>query len=359
VKRDEYCVKTDHTSRFTMKGPNTMRLKILHTIAVVFLVCSILGWGQKRSEIRNPKPEIKNVKKIVVLNSDAVELICALGAEDRVVGITESVAQSGFFNRLKGRPIVGRWNNPNYERIAEVEPEVLIAYGRHPGPELEEKLEPLGIKVVRMDCYKIGSLCSEVKTLGIMLGKEKEADELVNFYQRYLRLVGERVKQLKSEERVRVYVESYSDFTSVARGSGGHQMCITAGGVNIAAEEPVPYPKISPEWVLEENPQVVVKAVTPSLAPCGYGVEDTKALTKLREKIMSRPGWPQTDAVKNSRVYLISADIWTGPQAFIGIAYMAKWLYPERFRDLHPESVHKEYLKRFFGLKYRGIFVWP
>ncbi len=307
----------------------------------------------------SPVTAHQSLRRIVVLNSDAAEVICALGAEDKVVGITESIAQSGFFKRLKGKPSVGRWNNPNYEKIAEVEPEVLIAYGRHPGPELEEKLEPIGIKVVRMDYYKIASLCSEVKTLGIMLGKEKEAEEFVNFYQRYLKLVEERVKQLESEERVRVYVESYSDFTSVAPGSGGHQMCITAGGTNIAAEEPVPYPKISPEWVLEKNPQVIVKAITSSVAPSGYGTKDSTPLERLREEIMSRPGWAEIDAVRNGRVYLISADIWAGPQAIVGVAYMAKWFYPRLFKDLNPESIHREYLERFFGLECKGRFVYP
>jgi len=161
-------------------------------------------------------------------------------------------------------------------------------------------------------------------------------------------------QRIRPEDRVRVYVESYTELTSVAEGSGGHQMCSEAGGINIAGGEPVPYPKVSPEWVLEENPQVIVKAVS-----FGYGVDESAALERLRREIMGRPGWGEMDAVKQGRVYLISSEIWTGPEAVVGIAYMARWFYPEAFEDLDPEAIHREYLRRFLGLEYKGTFVWP
>jgi iron complex transport system substrate-binding protein len=43
----------------------------------------------------------------------------------------------------------------------------------------------------------------------------------------------------------------------------------------------------------------------------------------------------------------------------VGLSYLAKWFYPEKFPDLDPEAIHKEYLERFQGLKYQGIFVYP
>ena len=51
------------------------------------------------------------------------------------------------------------------------------------------------------------------------------------------------------------------------------------------------------------------------------------------------------------------------PEYFIGVAYMAKWFYPELFEDLNPKSIHQEYLTRFQGLDYdlneHGVFVYP
>ncbi|RKY63533.1 MAG: hypothetical protein DRQ08_09455 [Candidatus Latescibacterota bacterium] len=302
-----------------------------------------------------PRP----VRRMVVLNTDAAEVICALGGEEAIVGVSEFVAESEFLRKLGDRPSVGRWNSPSYERIVELEPEVVIAYGRHPGAELEEKLEPAGIKVARIDCYKIGTLLQDVEALGRMLGREEEAEELIGFYRKYLKMVKQRLERIRPEDRIRVYVESYTELTSVAEGSGGHEICSEAGGINIAGGEPVPYPKVSPEWVLEQNPQVIVKAVSSSSVPFGYGGGDVEMLEALRRDIMNRPGWEEMDAVRKGRVYLISSEIWAGPRAVVGIAYMAKWFYPEVFEDLDPEAIHREYLERFLGLEYKGAFVWP
>jgi len=348
--------------------------KFLSKIIIILLVLSILGCGKEKKtqgaekkgflsiidstgkKVDIPKP----LKRIVVLNSDVAEIICALSAEDRVVGVTDSIAgENDFFKKLKDKPSVGRWNSPSFEKIAEVAPQVVIAYSRHPGPELEEKLEPTSIKVARIDCYKIESLDSDVKSLGAMVGKEKEAEEFVNFYTEYLKIIESRLSSLSPEERVKAYVESYSDYTSVAHGSGGHQICIMAGGINIATDEPVPYPKISAEWVLKKNPQIIIKAVTNSKAPSGYSMDEKGQLERLRAEIMNRPGFSEIDAVKNDRVYLIFADIWTGPRAFIGIIQMAKWFYPKLFKDLNPKLIHRRYLERLLGLKYKGTFVYP
>ena len=52
----------------------------------------------------------------------------------------------------------------------------------------------------------------------------------------------------------------------------------------------------------------------------------------------------------------------TGGKHFIAAAYMAKWLYPELFKDLDPKAIHQEYLTRFQGLDFdldgHGVFVY-
>jgi iron complex transport system substrate-binding protein len=55
----------------------------------------------------------------------------------------------------------------------------------------------------------------------------------------------------------------------------------------------------------------------------------------------------------------MASNIWTGPRAIIGISYMAKWFHPDLFKDLDPEELHREYLRRFQDIKYQGIYVYP
>jgi iron complex transport system substrate-binding protein len=295
-------------------------------------------------------------KRIVVTNSDVAEVISALGAADRIVGASDTCMEDPMLSqKLKNAVSVGKWSRPSVEKIVELKPDVVFAYAgflKNAG-----QVEAAGIPLVCLDCYKIETLAKDIKTLGQILNKEKEAAEYVNCMEKYLNIIESRVKSLKTNQKPLVYLESYSDYKSVSVGSGGHQMLVMAGGTNIAGGEPVAFPQVSPEWVLSKNPQVIIKAVSSKVAS-GYG-ETGEAMKKKREEIMSRPGWKGISAVKNGRVYIISSDVYTGPRAVVGIAYFAKWLHPQLFADLDPAAIHNEILTRFHGLKPEGAWVYP
>jgi iron complex transport system substrate-binding protein len=310
---------------------------------------SIKDAAGRSVEVRLP------VKKLVVLTSDALEVIRALKAEDLVVGINTGIAKDPlFWPRLKNKAKVGSWRGPNYELIVELNPDIVIGYARHPGQDMEKKLAHFGITVIRLDFYKIRSMVKEIEILGRILGKEHEARQLIGWYQEKLKLIERESMPLRNQPDV--YVESYSKYHTTGPGSGGHEMCILAGGRNIASNFSIPYPQITPEWVLAKNPHIVVKAT--ALSNC-YAMSDPGSLKSIRDKIMARPAWDNIRAVQKDKVYVVGSDIWTGPRAIIGISYMAKWFHPEVFKYLDTEKLHREYLKNFQGIKYQGVYVYP
>lgn len=293
------------------------------------------------------------VKRVVVLTSDALEVIRAIKAEGVVAGVNSGISRDPlFWPRLKRMPSVGRWSHPNYELIAELNPDIVIGYAGRPGPIMERKLSSFGIQVVRLDFYKMFTLKREVKILGQILNREKEAGQLLAWYHKGEDLIQKGVKQIRY--RPRVYVESYSKYHTTGPGSGGNEMCVLAGGQNIAAGFSIPYPEVTPEWVLAENPQLIIKAAAVSNA---YGMISSGPLKEIRKDIMARPAWDHIRAVQEGKVYVMESSIWTGPRAIIGVSYMARWFHPDIFRDLDPEELHMEYLERFQGIKYRRGFV--
>ena len=299
------------------------------------------------------------LENLVVLHSDAGEIICALGVENKVVGV-DSLTKKKLAPKFDQIPEVGSAYKPTYEKIIELEPEVVVTYSGSIGLEVGEKLNPYGIAVVCLDPYKIETIAGDVKILGLMLDRAERADEYVNFFERYLEIIKNRVGGLKPEDKVRVYLEGYGDYKTVAADTGGHKMIVMAGGINIAAGEPVPYPSISAEWILHESPQVIIKATGSKVLPKGgRGTENAEPLMELREEIVNRSGWSEIDAVKNEKVYMIAWDIYGGPSQVVSIYYMAKWFYPHLFEDFDPESIHKEMLENFMGLEYKGVLVYP
>lgn len=79
----------------------------------------------------------------------------------------------------------------------------------------------------------------------------------------------------------------------------------------------------------------------------------------LRDEAAGRPGWDSIDAVKKDHVCVLSNDILGGAQHFIGVAYLAKLFCPELFDDLDPAALHQEYLERFQGLDFQGVYIYP
>ncbi len=336
------------------------RYKEQESAGVAFAKTKITITDYRGRKVTLPYP----VERIVLLQHHASWAIRLLGAQDKVVGISKLILEEGGYPELSSKPIVGTSFHPNYERIAQLNPQVVITFHPNPGWELvreyEKKLEPFGIKVIFLRFTQMRT--SQFKILAKILGKEERATRFLTWRKSKLTLVEEGLKDLEEKDKVRVYNEP--DF----RGNWITRPEISinfAGGKNIADELFPPEAikesievKVDPEWVVERDPQVVILADWPPHST-GYNVKtDTKALEQLKE-FMQRPGMGKISAVKNHRVYVMNYKLTTGCKAWIGAIYMAKIFYPDRFRNLHPEKIHREFYEKWLNMDYQGMHVYP
>jgi len=306
-------------------------------------------------EVVLPQP----LESIVALHTDVAEAIRALGAKDRIIGITKYMAgKAEYWPDLADATNCGSSFTPNYEQIIDLNPQVVIVYsgtfGFSAPTALEERMEPAGIKVVKLDCYKPETMTRDVSTLGVMLGKEDRATEYITFIEGYLSTVNSRVKKLKADEKVRVYFEQWTNYKSVAEGAGYHDMILMAGGINVFAGAGVSYPIVSPEAILTEDPQLVIK----NTQEAGYTATDASGLQAIRDALLARAGWANMDAVKNNKVYVVSNELVGGTKKPIAICYIAKWLYPDKFQDMDPEAMLREFMEEYQGIPYQGVYIY-
>jgi iron complex transport system substrate-binding protein len=293
------------------------------------------------------------VRRLVALNSDIIEVLRTLKATHLLVGVFSQIEREPeFWGGLANLPKVGSWRDPDPEAVARLQPDLVIGYGKNPGPAFEKKAKELDIQVLRLDLYRLATLEREVRLLGDLLDRQQQAKAFCNWHRRLLDMIQSRLSALPHKPRV--YLESYSDFHAAGPRSGANEMCILAGGRNIAASLAIPYPQITPEWVMAQNPDVIVKAASYGN---GYAAADASGFNQRRDAILRRPAWHYVPAVQNSRVHVMDSAIWTGPRAVIGVAYMVQWLYPGFFKDLEPQAIHKAYLENFQGIAYKGVFV--
>jgi len=306
------------------------------------------------------------VESIVVLNLACAESVRGINAQDMVVGVGSSLVEGSnrdFFPEMVDLPTVGKWSEPDIEAIISLNPDIVIADLRTPDPEkLEDKLEGTGITVVRMGFTYPDYSLSEIMALGYILDRKDDARELNSFAGKYSDLIEERVSSIAESERPRVYPIYYTSADLWKTGSNGSivdMLCGLAGGENIAHDltggTGGMYPTVDPEWVVGENPQIIFTWSSPG----GYSLANDTAMRELWTKIVQAPELSRVDAAKDERVHLMTTEITSRPRWFVGLSYLAKWFYPEKFLDLDPEAIHKEYLERFQGLEYQGIFVYP
>ncbi|WP_419657477.1 ABC transporter substrate-binding protein [Desulfosarcina variabilis] len=318
-----------------------------------------LAKGTVAVEITNAQDQsirIKTpVRRMAVLPSDTLEVVRILDAADRVVGVNNTIAMKpSFWPDLKTRERIGQPFVPNYEQIVSLWPDLVLAYGWRPGKELEEKLLPLGIQVLRLDFFRPSTLIREIQDLGRLLGKSTRAEAYASWHDDLVTMLKKRLRN--QQRRPTVYMEAYADYHASGPGSGGYEMGLLAGGNLIASDFEITNPQISTEFIVSKNPDVIVKMVSHSNA---YDNDVPCMLEDVRNNLMQRPGWSYTSAVKTGRVYAISSDVGPGPRGIVGVLYLARCFYPDAFTDIDIRKIHQQYLERFQGIPYKGAYVFP
>ncbi len=292
------------------------------------------------------------LQRIIVTNADAAELLLAIGVQDQVVGISDTVKTHPLLGpRFFGVKSIGSWQTPDVETILSLHPDAVISYSSYT-PKNIDKITSAGIPLLLIDCYKIDTLASDTRKLGNLTGREKGAALYIAFLEQNEALVQSRIANLTSVDTPRVYFESYSDYSALTAGSGGDLLTTMAGGSNIAGMLPASSPKVNAEWVYAENPAVIVK-----VAASG---KNESELRNIRDTIAGRTGIANTAAVRNGQVYVMSNSVTYGPRSAVGLVYIAKILHPAEFEDIHPSAILDDYAGRFVqGANVTPVFSPP
>jgi len=290
------------------------------------------------------------VERIISLSARSSEIISAQGANDKIVGKSSSSTYPPILQDIKD---VGASSyRPNVELIMELNPDVLIADGML-SDENRCLFEDAGIAVVVESFVDPIEVINSINNLGVITQKEDRSQEMTSFIQQYQNIIDERLSDLKPEERSDLFLEFLHPYQTWSSGSSYHELITTIGGYNIASEEPVSYPLVSAEWVVERNPEIIVRVESINKEPIE---EDMK---EIRDEILSRPGLSEIDAVKNNQAYVINSRLTGGVLSIVGELYLAKWTHPDLFSDIYPEQVHRELVEEFYGLEPEWKYVYP
>ncbi|UEC43004.1 MAG: Periplasmic binding protein [Methanothrix sp.] len=297
-------------------------------------------------------------ERIVCLTPAAAEVIYALDEADRLVALSDDCT---IPPALLEKERVGRsGREADVERIMELSPGLVIAKtGGLFSREHEEQLTGYGVPVLRYRALSIDTLIPMIEDLGLILEREEEAKDMVEYLEEYAELVLSRTAGIPQEDRPGVYFMSMGRFDWTAGSdSTGHDRIVAAGGRNLAEDLLGKVPHVEMEWVIERNPEVIVYSI-PSSQYQGTAPTPGEMAGK-RDEIMALAGFTEIDAVKAGRVYIVDINMASGLAEVVNMLYYARWFHPHLFEDIDPRGVYEEIHRRYFDMGMEGVSqVYP
>lgn len=233
-------------------------------------------------------------QRIICLTEETTETLYALGADERIVGI------SGFTVRpkiaRKTKPKVSTYLDAKIDEILALEPDVVLAWSDLQAP-ICAQLISAGVEVLCFNHRSVQGILSMILRLGALVGKYTEAQDYVESLLRKLERHAARAAARSIQPRV--YFEEWYDpiITGICWVSELIEFC---GGIDIFAEHRA-YPDAKRRIVADQS-EVIRRSPDIMLASwCGKGFKP--------QKVHAREGWEAIPAIAQKRMHEIHSSI--------------------------------------------------
>jgi iron complex transport system substrate-binding protein len=251
--------------------------------------------------------------RIVSLAPSITETVFALGDGDRLAGVTDYCDYPPEATR---KPRVGGIATPNFEAILALRPDLVIATSESNYADHVERLTSLGLPVYVVRPVDWETVFESIERIGDVLGRDAVARAQVAAMRRDADAIG---RAVAGAPRPRVlYVVWPNPLIAPGGGTLINDLIQRAGGESVTAAEPLPYPRLSLETVVERRPDRIIVG--------RHGQESVEELLRGWERLGS------VSAVREGRVYGVDGDLVhrPGPRMVEALRALARVIHPER-----------------------------
>lgn len=258
-------------------------------------------------------PADHGTERVVSLAPNITEIVCAIGGAHHLVGRTSACNFPP--EALKDVPVVGGFGDPSLERLLAARPSLVLDVALA-DEATAQKIAEIGLRRERIPCSSLGDIPNAITAVGALVGHAPGAQALAADLRAMIEAFRDRARAVKN--RPRVYVEIWCDpLTTAGKASFISELIALAGGDNIGDAVNKDYFQVGPEWVLDQNPDVIL---------CLYmtGAGD------VRNAVLQRSEWRNINAVKTGRVYCdLDSDLVLrpGPRVLQGIALLQSSMF--------------------------------
>ncbi len=224
----------------------------------------------------------KNIR-VVSLAPSLTELIAELGFGDMLVGRSSAC---DYPPEVIDLPVAGDFGRPFLEALRRLNPDLVVATAVE-RPQVMAYLRQAGIRTLQRPCESWEEMMETALIISKALGDIERGEQWVEQMRERRRLLEEQVEEYWTErQRPRVFVYVWgTPLTTAGRESFLNDLVTMAGGTPLGGKLPGSYVRINTEWVLREDPDVIL-LMNPSFL----------------QQIERRPGWRDMTALRKDQV---------------------------------------------------------
>ena len=255
-------------------------------------------------------------QRIVSFSAANTEIMFALGLGDRVVGRD---AFSDYPVEALDVPSVGNAFALNLELIVSLAPDLVFISFEGP----KEKLRGAGLRPLFIPPPDtLEGVLQDIRVTGQIMGRPGEAASLAAQIEQEIQDIENLLRDVGPGPRV--YYELDPGLWTVGPATFIGDMISIAKAQNVAAVAGGQYPQLSNEYLVAQDPEVILLADSSELG--GHGDETP-------ESVAARPGWSNITAVREGSIRPVNPSLLSrpGPRIGQGLRHMAELIHPELF----------------------------
>jgi iron complex transport system substrate-binding protein len=324
VKFSDQFIAQNKIARFSGKMffLNFFLRAFLRPFCILFLISVLAPPSHGWADTADGSPP----QRIVSLSPGITEILFAIGAGDRVVGVTDFC---NYPEKAKSLPKVGGLLNPSYETLITLKPDLIIHQpNKH---KIKNFVEKLDIRNLPISMLSFDEIFSSIKDIGIATHNEVGAEELIQSMREKIDFYRKRLADV-SRKSVLLILGISNDTMREIYGVGPKtflgEMLALAGGNNILTGSQAQYPKVSKEFIIHESPEIIIE----------IGKKEILTEESSVKRLQDWQKFSTIRAVKNNNIHIIGADyiLIPGPRLVNILPHFIKAIHPEILSDQTP-----------------------
>lgn len=235
-----------------------------YSLFILVLLFAVFSCGRKEEEKSKANAETKVNEKsgkkydrIVVLDPAVVEMVYLLGGEDKLVGIAK-LERSKIWPEEKTEKVesVGTFINPSLEKIIALKPDLVIE-SFHSSDAIDKSLTSNNIEIIKIQANSIEDIFKNFQKVAKILGKEKEAEKIMAEKRQKI----EEIKKIDTTEKKGLFILAPTPMRVFGKGTLPNDIMEMLNIKNIAAGMEGMSPTLTPEYIIKENPDIILTFV--------------------------------------------------------------------------------------------------